>query len=170
MANFNADGKMVFVIFIGLIITAVFIGSIADSVFLQTNTIAIVNFSATVPATANTTFSPQLPGRQNITVITVLNATGSDFTNNFTVNTTNAQGTLGIFLFPTDAAVTAGVNGSAVNLTFTYQDNGFLQDSGARSISALIVIISALAMVVFVIVVLWQTSLKELLTNRRFNG
>ncbi len=166
MTNLNVDGKMVFTIFVGLIITAVFIGSIADSVFLQTNTISLTNLSATVPAAANTTFSPQLPGRQNTTVITILNGS-QDFTNNFTVNTTNAQGVQGIFLFPTEDASTENILGGAVNLTFTYQDSGFLQDSGARSISNLIVIISALAMVVFVIVVLWQTSLKELLALPR---
>ena len=170
MAMLKSDGKMIFMIFIGVIITVVFLNGIADQVSLQTQTQTLTNLSATVPATANTTFTPQLPGRQNITAITVVNATGSVFTNNFTVNTTDASGNLGIFFFPTDAAVTEGVNGSDVNLTFTMQPFGYLQDSASRNVSTLIVLFAALAIVVFVIVVLFKFgSLEEMMAtfNRR---
>ena len=173
MAMLKSDGKMIFMIFIGVIITVVFLNGIADQVSLQTQTQTLTNLSATVPATANTTFTPQLPGRQNITaiVVTFTNGTGTfTFTNNFTVNTTDASGNLGIFFFPTDAAVTEGVNGSDVNLTFTMQPFGYLQDSASRNVTSLIVLFAALAIVVFVIVVLFKFgSLSEMMAtfNRR---
>jgi hypothetical protein len=153
MASLSSDGKMVFMIFVGAIITVVFLGTIANSVFLQTNTATTTNLSRTVPAAANTTFSPQLPGRQNTTTIVIINSTET-FTANFSVNLTDANGNQGIFLFPKDAAVTETINGSAVNITYTYQPFGYLQDSGARSVAGLIVIFGALAILVFIVVVM----------------
>lgn len=155
MAMLKSDGKMVFMIFIGAIITIVFLGVVADQVSLQTNTQTLTNLSASVPATANTTFATQIPGRQNTTVIVAINGTGT-FTNNFTVNLTDGSGNLGIFLFTTDAAVTEVINGSTVNLTYTFQPFGYLQDSGARSVALLVVLFGALAIVVFVIVVMFK--------------
>ncbi len=127
MAMLKSDGKMVFMIFIGVIITAVFLVTISDSVFLQTNTPTIANLSVTVPA-VNTTLAIQLPGRQNVTIITALNGSET-FTNNFSVNTTDSSGNLGVFWFPTEAAATEGIVGGAVNLSYTYQPFG-----GIRSI------------------------------------
>ncbi len=168
MAQLKSDGKMIFMIFVGLIITAVFMTVIADQVFLQTNTPTVTNLSVTVPA-VNTTLTTQLPGRQNTTVIVVTNGTGT-FTNNFSVNTSNAAGVLGVFWFPTDAATTEAIVGNPVNLTFTYQPSGYLQDSGARSVAGLVLIMAALAMVVFVVVIIFKSgSLGEMMAtfNRR---
>ena len=164
MAQLKSDGKMVFMIFVGAIITVVFMTVIADQVFLQTNTVALTNLSVTVPA-VNTTLTTQLPGRQNVTVIVVTNGTRV-LTNNFSINTTDAQGNLGIFWFPNDAATNESLVGDPVNLTFTYQPFGYLQDSGARSVSGLVLIFSALAIVVFVIVVIFKFGpIRDMMAN-----
>lgn len=164
--NLNVDGMMVFTIFVGLIITTVFIANIGDAVSDQTSLTTLTNSTFTSAAVNS---SITLPGRSNTTSITVINATNAslDFSANFTVDTTNSQGVLGVFLVTRDVTG-AGFPAEEINVSYTYQPSGFLTDTGARNVSLLIVIMSALAMVVFVIVVLWKTSLKRLLDVKGF--
>ncbi len=168
MASFKADGKMIFMIFVGLIITAVFIASIADSVSDQTSLTTLTNGTFTSAAVNS---SVTLPGRANTTTITIVNASNAsqDFSANFTVDTSDAQGVLGVFLVTRDVTG-VGFPAVSINVSYTYEPSGFLQNSGARNIAALIVIMSALAMVVFVVVMIFKFgSIRELTAtfNRR---
>ena len=153
MAMFKSDGKMIFMIFIGVIITAVFMVSIADQASLLTSTSTITNGTFTSAATNSTV---TLPGRSNITAVTVHNASdGTDWTANFSVNTTNAQGTLGIFL-ATGGVTGTGFPAESINVSYTYEPQGYIRESAGRNMAALIVLFAALAIVVFVIVVIFK--------------
>lgn len=168
MAMLKSDGKMVFMIFVGAVITVVFMGVIADQVFLQTNTATATNVTFTAAAVNS---SVTLTGRQNISTITVINATNAtlDWSANFTVDTVDSSSNLGIFLVTRDVTG-VGFAGESINVSYDYQPVGYLQDSGARSIAALVVIMSALAIVVFVIVVMFKFgSIRDMMAsfNRR---
>ncbi len=166
MAMLKSDGKMVFMIFLGAIITVVFLGLIADSVSTQTSILTSTNATFTSAAAVNGTV--QLTGRANTTVVTVVDGANDTlvWTGNFSVNTVNAAGVPGIFLVTTDAAGAAGQNDSAIGVTYSFQPQGYLPDSSSRSVASLIVIFGALAIVVFVIVVMFQFgSIREMMNR-----
>ena len=153
MAMFKSDGKMIFMIFIGVIITAVFMVSIADQASLLTSTSTITNGTFTSAAVNNTV---TLPGRANITVVTVVNASdATNWTANFSVNTTNSAGVLGIFLATNDATG-AGFPAESINVSYGYEPQGYIRESAGRNMASLIVLFGALAIVVFVIVVIFK--------------
>jgi len=164
MVSLKGDGKMIFMIFIGALITVVFLGAVANSIFAQTNTITVTNETQTAAAINS---SITLTGRSNITPITVVNASSdaADWTGNFTVSTTDSDGDLGIFLFSRNVTG-AGFAGESIGVSYTYEPFGYIQDSGARSVTLLIVIIGALAIVVFIIVVMLKFgSLREMMNS-----
>ncbi len=155
MANSNSDGKMIMAIFIGVIIVVTFMGPIADRVVgsteLQTNT----NDSVTLAAVNGTI---TLTGRANTTAITVANITNgtADWSINFSVNTKNDAGVLGIFLKTEQAAT--GQAGDSAFVSYTYKPQGYIEESGGRSITLLIIIFAALAIVVFTIVQIFKSN------------
>lgn len=158
----KSDGKMIFMIFVGAIITIVFMNVIADSIFTQTNIATVTNKTFTTAAVDS---SVTLVGRQNISTITIINATNNtlDWSANFTVDTVDSSGNLGIFLV-TRNVTGVGFPTESINVTYSYEPFGYLQDSGSRSVSALILIFGALAIVVFVIVVIFKFgSLNEMM-------
>lgn len=156
MASFKSDGKMIFMIFVGAIITVVFLAAIANSVVPQTEIQTFTNLSITTAAVNSST---TLTGRANTTAITVVNASdGTDWTVNFTANTTDIDGDLGIFLVTTQDAGLAAQNATSANVTYSFEGSGYLQDSSSRSVTVLIVFFGALAIVVFVIVVMFKNS------------
>ena len=166
MAKFNnPDARMVFIIFIGLIITAAFMVNIGDAVNNSTSLTTLTNGTFTSAAVNS---SLTLPGRANTTVITIVNATNGtlDWTANFTVDTTNSNGVLGIFLVTRDVTG-VGFPAEAINVSYTYEPQGYLGDSGSRNVALLILIMSALAMVVFTIVMIWKGSLAEMLRSTK---
>jgi hypothetical protein len=166
MASFKSDGKTIFMIFVGAIITVVFLGLIANAVFTQTNLETFTNVTVT---TAQVNESVTLTGRSNTTVVTVVNASdGTDWTANFSVTTLSSAGIPGIFLVTSQNGGEVGQNVTSANVTYTSQPQGYLQDSGTRSVAALVVIFGALAIVVFVIVVIFKFgSIKEMVRNFR---
>lgn len=157
----STDGMMIMAIFVGAIIAVTFMSPIGDAVFNTRNLVTQTNETRTTAA-VNATIT--LSGRANTTPVTVVNASdGTDWTANFTVTSTDSVGNLVVFLETTQAASDAGQAAQSANLTYTYEPQGYLRDSGSRGITALIVIMSALAIVIFVIVVLWGGGLKNLL-------
>ena len=158
----KSDGTMIFAIFIGAIIVVTFMTPIADRVVestaLQTNTnqtITIAAINATVTLT----------GRANTSLITIVNATDAkDWSANYTVLTKNSAGVLGIFLKTEQAAGDVGQAGTSANVTYTYKPQGYIEESGGRAITSLILIFAALAIVVFIIVQIFKSeALKQVL-------
>ena len=153
MATFKGDGKMIFTIFIGVIIVVTFMSPISDSIFSQTNTIAIANQTVTAPAVNGTL---DLTGRELVGTGIVTNSTG-DLVNGGTIATATSatSGLRTVQLAINDTA--AGAAGNSVNVSYTYNPDGYLSNTGARSISGVILIIAALAIVVFIILILFGT-------------
>ena len=152
MVNLNSDGKMIFAIFIGAIITVVFLGSIADSVFLQTNTFSVSNNTVTAPAINGTLI---LEGRELVsgTTPSVVNTTAHEIQDQgVTVTDGLISGVQTVFLSVNDSSVPN--NGSSVNVTYEFNPDGYLKSSSDRSVARLVIITGALAILVFVIVVM----------------
>ena len=158
--NAKGDAKMVFIIFIGTIITVVFLASIGTTIFSQTNTGIATNLTFTGAAI---NVSVALEGRELLVVTSVLNDTD--------IILASLGVVLGTGIVNGVQTVTATINdtagdltGSAINATYTFNPDGFVGSGGARSITLLIPIFAALAILVFVIVVaIKEGSLGELM-------
>lgn len=167
MANNSGDFKALIAIFVGVIIATVLLSSISDSIFEQTNTITITNESVVVGAV---NVSVGTTGRDLVGVGTVsnsTNATGSGlFTGLNVIDTTLISGAKTISLVANDTA--SNLVGNTVNVSYTANPDGFISESGARSITLLIIIFGALAALIFIIVVLIKNgSFREILSKNR---
>lgn len=168
MATLKGDGKAFMVMFIGAIIAVVFLTSIADTDVNITSTQTLTNHSFT--AGANGT-SVDLPGRSVLSVSQVWNETNGTAgfpllltSNNFSVTTTLNSSRTGIRFTVLDE----NIESSLKNITYTFEPLGYLDSVGARSVNNLIVIFGALAILVFVVVILFkESSLKDFIDTRR---
>ncbi len=163
MVNFKADGKMIFLIFIGAIIATTLIVSIGDQINLVTSEFTITNETVTVSA-VNTTLD--LTGRTLATRTSVLNASdpgASDNINLILQTGTGSNGLRTVQIVANDSA--SEFVGTDVNVTYTYEPNGYVSDTGGRAITLLILIFSALAILIYVIAQLFEkdTSLSKLI-------
>lgn len=150
MGSLQGDGSAILKVFIGAIIALTFIISIADSTFDQTNTLEQVNTTVTIPAINATT---DLGGRTLIIANNVLNAT-DNATITTGVSLQTGVGTNGLQTVQITTNDTAtGFVGTTARISYTYQPDGYLSNGGARSITGLIIIFSAVAIFVFVVVV-----------------
>ncbi len=170
MALEKTDFFVLITIFIGVIVAATFMGPISDAVFAQTNTFNVVNGTFTTPTAGNATVD--LTGRELVGSATIINATGDGTVlttaANFTVLTgtgTNGLRTVQILLNDTWAGIWAS---SPVNITYEYIPDGYVADSGGRSVTRLITLFAALALVVFVIVMLFKGKMGELIRKGKF--
>ncbi len=157
MASFNGDGKAIFIVFVGAIIAATLIVGIANQVTGVTTLFQANNVTYTAP-TLN--FSEggftALEGRQHTNGTQIVsNATGaitSGPVQNFTLVSERSP-TSGLQTVMLIMNTSTHANGTDVNVTYEYQPDGYIRESGGRSITLLIVIFSALAVLIFVIVV-----------------
>ncbi len=152
MVSFKTDGKAIMLIFFAAIIGIVFLASIADQVFLETNTIEIINVTHTGPA-VNT--SLDITGRELVTLVAAYNATdasdiltGRNGTIITGVSTTTGLLSVQIFLNNTDFV------GQEINVSYIANPDGYISDTGARSITLLIVIFGSLAILITVVAIL----------------
>lgn len=145
----KGDGKAIFVVFIGAIIAIVFLASIGDSIFTQTNTASQDNLTVTVAAI---NVSLAVEGRDLITAIEVSNFTAINL-EELGLNLTDGlvNGIKTVILRANDTA--SIFVGKEVNLTYTYNPDGYISSAGGRTISLLIIIFASLAILIFVLVV-----------------
>lgn len=151
MASLKGDMKVFFAIFIGSLIAIVFLASISDSIFTQTNTFDRFNETVTAPAVNGTL---DLTGRELVGTGIAKNATnitGSDLTNLgvFVQSGTGSNGLLTVQLTLNDTGVAFAAK--SINVSYEYNPDGYLSNSGARSIATVSLIIFALAILMFVI-------------------
>ncbi len=163
----KGDGKAIFTVFIGAIIAIVFLASISDNIFTQTNTVSATNSTFTAPVVNG---SVAITGRELV-----------DGTTPITLNASNASGIdlqdLGVFV---DTRTINGVRtvalninqtgigfaSSDINVTYEYDPQGYISIAGGRSITLLILIIAALAILVFVVVVFVRDGFLGTLMNK----
>ncbi len=151
MANFQGDGKAIFQVFIGAIIAIVIIGIVGTAIVGQTSTSSATNVTVTAPA-VNATLD--LNGRTLILQNDVSEASNASNTSVGLLLQTAISSTTGlqtVQLTLNDTAVAFA--GASVNVSYTFDPDGYLSNSGARAIALLILIFGALGIMVFVIVV-----------------
>jgi len=159
MADFKTDGKTIFTIFVGAIIAATLIVAIADQVNLTTSTFRVDNVTVTAPA-VNATLD--LTGRELISRLGITNESQPNLTNQLTLQTgTGTTGLRSVQLTINDTS--SNYAGVSVNVSYTYNPDGYVSDPGGRSITLLITLFAALAILIFVIVVLFQGTLKAII-------
>ncbi len=174
MAFNNNDFFVILTIFIGAIIGATFMLPIGDQVNAQTSTFNTVNLTVTAPAAGNGTLD--LVGRELVGTAILNNATSAETNestyvitgSNFTVATrTGTNGLLTVQLILNDTGEASGWASQSVNITYEYIPDGYVSDSGGRSVTRLIVLFAALALLVFVVVLLMKGSLGEIIRKKK---
>lgn len=155
MAIFQGDGKAIFVVFVGAIVAAVLIGAIATQVNLETNTFAIVNETTTLGAV---NVSVDLTGREFIEGTDRIINDSDDTINDYHENGINIETITSATTGLRTVAVTVNdtnvsMASHTANISYEYRPDGYISTAGGRSITNLIVLFSALAIVIFVIVV-----------------
>jgi hypothetical protein len=136
-------------VFIGAIITATFIVAIANQVNLSTNTFSRLNATAIAPA-VNTTLD--ITGRELVGTGFVINTSNRTDTANGVILQTGigSDGLLHVQLRVNDTG--SRFSGQSVNVSYTFNPDGYVSEQGGRTITTLILLFSALAIVVFVII------------------
>lgn len=160
----KGDGAAIMAVFIGAIIAATLIANIGDQVNLATSTFDKVNLTVTVGAVNSST---DLDGREVVGTPLITNGSNADISTQIPVVTgVGTNGLLTVQIQPNDTSV--NFVGQLVNLTYTYNPDGYINNSGGRSITLLILIFAALAIVVFVIVMfIKKGSMGELMRSSR---
>ena len=161
MANVKSDGKILLTMFVGVIIALTLVSPIADNIFNSTNTLTYLNATFTMPTTANT--STTITGRELITGLAITNATVPNSTDligpaKFIIlRTGNVSGGYRVELFMNDTAVAKGYAGRSVNVSYSFKPEGYTDSSGTQGIMRVILIVVALAVLVYSIVVFMQS-------------
>lgn len=162
--NFKSDTRMIFMIFFGLIIATTLIVPIANQINAQTETVTTINQTVTAPA-INATLD--LAGRSLITQIEVINASNGSSTNAgmFLQTGFGTSGLRTVQLTLNDAA--SNFSGTSVNVSYTYEPNGFVS-GGSASLMLLVLIFAALGALIFAVVILFQgDSFRNLLGRKK---
>ena len=159
------NGQIAFVVimFVSLIVAASLIVDIANQEELITGSFSVTNETVAIPSAANGTLD--LTGRDLIEQVQISNATSSainalDVTGLALQRGIGSNGLLSVQLHVNDSG--PAILGNNVNVSYTYRADGFVGD-GNVAITSLIVLFAALAMVVFAIVSLFESPLRELL-------
>lgn len=151
---------VIIITFVAIIVgLALFNGGITSNVASTTETITISQQTLTAGAV---NVSINLNGRAVEGTPVVINSTnGSDVaTSNFTfANNQIVNGVLTSTMTTIDGAIHAS---QPVNLTYTYQPDGYIDSAGGRSLASLIVIFAALAIAVVSIIGATKSGMLEL--------
>ena len=155
-------------IFLGTIITIALLSTIGDSVFLQTNTFSVANVIVTAPA-VNATLD--LTGRTLIGTGTVANTTNAS-TNTSGVVIQTGTGTGGLQSIQLSVNQTANnFAGKSVNVSYTFQPDGYLSSGVSRSVIILVVLFGALGIFITVVVILLgDASMGKIIRGERLNS
>jgi len=145
-------GTMI-IMFIGIIVALVLLTASAGEVGKSTSTDVLSNGLYTAPASGSCI---DLKGQELLSAATVTNRTsGTAKTVNFTIaeGISTVDGLKRIRFCTTGASAGGGDawSGLAFNVSYTYGPEGYADDSGARSILGIVILLAAIAVVVFVV-------------------
>ncbi len=148
MATLKSDGKAVLAAFIGVMIVATLLISISNQVVGITST---GNESVTEVTTPAVNGTVDLVGRELLATTSITLANGTDV-NNLGVHLQTGTGTNGLRTVQIVVNDTGSSYAStAVNVSYTYNPDGYISNSAGRSMTNLIIIVSAIALLIFVI-------------------
>ena len=150
MGMFKTDGKAILLVFVGAIITVVLLSSVANTIVGSTTTGEILNSTIVVPAVNATT---DLTGRDLITETAIVNVTNGsqDLSGQgvYLQTGTGASGLRTVQITTNDTG--SSLAGLSVNVSYTYNPDGYISDAGSRSITLLILIFGAVAIMLYVV-------------------
>lgn len=149
------EGKKLIVIAIGIILGIALLVAFSNNIYAQTHTISSINYSATTNPLANGTVL--LEGRDGGVITTITNTTGANIASQYQIQNTLQAGANVINLQTLDTAITAGTNGTVVNVSYTYNPSGYLSGSGSRAIVELLTLFSAIGIFTFVLAQLYDS-------------
>lgn len=153
MVSLQSDGKAIFKVFVGAIIAITLIAIIGTSIVGQTTTAENIE-NVTAPAVNGTL---DLRGRTLILAQPVTNITDASNTSVGMIIQTAISSTTGLQTVQLTLNDTAeDYAGTPVNVTYTYEPDGYLNNGGARAMALLILIFAALGIMIFVVVVFIQ--------------
>ncbi len=147
---FKGDGKAILVVFIGAIIAAVLLASVANQVVGVTTTVAAINSSFTLCNSVNCT--TDLTGRQLVSGATITVTNGTVTTRILIRDGADSGGLRTVQALVNDTAFAELYGGDLINVTYTYEPDGFVGGS-TGTITTLITLFGAFAALIFVIVV-----------------
>lgn len=148
-------------VFVGVVFSLALIEVIGNEVGGSTQTRTIVNDTVTTASTANATVS--ITGRSNPTGYAATNVTHDDVSSQFEIVEVLEGTTQTLELKTLDAAVAAGNNGDAINVSYTYEPSGYM-DGASASMFKLVTLFAVLALLAFVI---FGSRIKEAFDNLR---
>lgn len=169
MANFKGDGKAILLGFVGAIATLVLIGTIATQINLETNTFRVENQTITLGAV---NVSVELTGRslvagtqrvQNESAEAIIDYHENGVNVETITSATSGLRTVAITVNDTNASIASQV----INVSYEYQPDGYIPTAAGRSITSLIILFAALAIVIFVIVMFIRDGSLGKLIGRR---
>jgi hypothetical protein len=144
-------------IIVGLVIfheSAAYVGAITTTVSVPNQTVTLPNAGSTL----------ELRGQNIVGTAKICNATGGGGSGCFTANITVAEGLGSDGL--TATILSAGVNlynGALVNVSYTYEPDGYIDSAGGRSITLLILIFFGLAIAVVALVPTLRSGVVEMM-------
>lgn len=160
MTSFKSDGKTLLLVFVGVVITVALILTVANQVTWNTTAShRWDNETVACPSGANTTIGANGRSLTTITAITDANVVyvhdidGGTSQNNYTLYTRPYRGELSVVLFANDTGFTNCSTDGALNISYIGVPKGYV-GAQSRAITLLIILFSALAILVFVIVML----------------
>lgn len=142
-------GTMI-IVAMGVIVALALLGAMFADVGQGTNIYTATDTQVVTAAAANGTVS--LTGRENTTAVTIETNAGVNVAGNFTILTEDSNGDLDIVLRTDDLAVTNGLNGSTVNVTYSYKPDGYVDSDGGRAFLRLVLLFAALAIAAFALI------------------
>ncbi len=164
------EAGLLLIIFIGAIITIAFISQIGTDISRQTSQISSINETLDITASQNGTdgIDGVDASGAELSVVNDRDATGNFPISGFSMRNNNTGATIdaanytvdlvqgNLTLLPNDYWNNTPQNGIAnVLVDYTYKHADFVDDSGSRNIISLILIFAALAILIFVIVILF---------------
>lgn len=153
MVNKKFGATAFIIILVAVMFGFVMMEEFADSIFAQTTTLSVTNDSLTSPAINTAT---AIAGREIIGSAVVHNNTAGNGSvvpaTNYTIESdiVNGQATVTLTILDSTWASTA------INASYNYKPDGYLNLGSARSIVLLISIFAALGILIAVIVILLQ--------------
>lgn len=157
----SRDVKVVLGMFVGVIIAIVLMQTMGDNVNASTVTQTYINQTVTAPSVGTTV---NLEGKNYEGSAVVVNGS-MVISTNFSLIQLTVNGKQVVAL--NNTAATSYV-GRPINVTYTYQPYGYISTSGGRSLFELVLVIAAIALVVFVVTMLWKKASTQNLMGRRY--
>ncbi len=172
MGMTTSDGMTILMVFVGVIIAATFIASIGTDIVGITETTDTVNGTFTLCSTVNCTID--ITGRELVAGSTssFTNATGTQsgaITRFALTEGFGSSGLTSIQVLLNDTAFDEAYGGVTINITYSYEPDGFV-DGGAGSITTLILIFAALAIVIFTLISFMKTGSLGVLMKHGVKG